>query len=457
MVRKLKFMQFLLILVLIMACNQADYKPPSVDEIIEQELIGEDRDQRVQEIRDNDEELRKLTRNYTAVPSVWEAKERINEITSPPKPECIPDSVHRDEVIEEATSGEDGVNEVVPPITVEEIITPDPVEPIPLHPAAKGARKLLASFYQSCKAIDKPIADGQGELKGVIMGDSIDGQSGLQGGKIRKITNLDSFVESHVVLRELKSDANYPGPQCRDATKHPPLFAYASRKYPNRTTGEFKIFSKGGGITRSSPPASGIDCSSFVSVAMASQGLKMSKDQAGFRDMTTRSLKAQAAKADSCLSNAKVSPSNPLKAGDILNVATTHTVIIDSVGKDPLGIDKYAAADNCNGISPKDFNFTYVHSGAIRNSYGPSRVKANYHRSGVMWNNLAVMAKRLCHEKKAGNVGTRDSRFSGMNSNFGLLRHKSEDPECVSDKKYQIEGQKCIEGCENTEKDFQDV
>ncbi len=421
--------------------------------MIEQDLNNADREERLRELGENEEVIKKMTNNYKTLPTVHEVTERINEVTDPPVVPCDPSTVHREETITE-TTGDDGSNENVVPDVVEEIVA---VEPIPLHPAARGARKLLASFYQSCKAIDLPIEDGAETLKGVLVGDSIDGQSGLQGGKIRKITNLDAFVDSHRVLSELKKDENYPGPQCKDATKQPPLFAYASRKYPTRSTGEFKIFSKGGGITRSSPPASGIDCSSFVSVALASQGLKMSKEQTGFRDMTTRSLKTQAAKSNSCIENAKVSPNEPLKAGDIINVATTHTVIIDSVGKDPLGVEKYAAAGNCNAISPKDFNFTYVHSGAIRNSYGPSRVKANYHRSGVMWNNLAVMAKRLCHEKVSGNNGRRDSRLSGMNENFGLLRHKSEDPECISDKKYKIEGQQCIDGCENTDKDFQNV
>lgn len=444
-VKKLILLKLLFVSFLLVSCNQDEFTPPIE---MERELTPEEKAQQMEEIRRHNEEIRKLTKNFSTFPSAYELNQRIDEATNPPNLVCSPTPT--------PTSSPTPTPTLTPTSTPSPTPT-DPPEPVVLHPAAKGARKLLASFYQSCKAIDFPIQHGQENMKGLISGSSIDGQSGFQGGKMRKLNNPELFVNSHPVLSVLKQDENYPGPQCRDASEQPPIFAYASRKYPRRGSDEIKIFSKGRGVTNSSAPVSGIDCSSFVSVALAAQGLKISKDQNGFGDVTTRSLHSMPGKAKSCVDHVQVNPEETLKAGDIINISSSHMVIIDSVGKDPLGIEKYSQAGNCNGISPKDFNFTYVHSGAIRNSLGPSRVQANYHRSGTIWNNLAVMAKRLCHDKVAENSSARDSRMQGMNDGFSLLRHQSENPECVSDKKYKIEGEECINGCENTEKDYPNV
>ena len=430
---KLLFASFLFV-----SCHQTEFTP-----LIESEkkLSPQEKAQRMEEISRHNEEIRKLTGNFSTLPTWREVNRTIDDATDPPNLICSPTG----------TPEQTSIPSQTPMI---EVIS----EPVTLHPVAKGARKLLASFYQSCKAVDFPIQYGQESTKGLVSGSMIDGESSyFNGGKMRKLNNPELFANTHPVLSVLKQEENYPGPQCRDASEQPPIFAYGSRKYPTRGSDEIKIFSKGKGVTNSSAPASGIDCSSFVSVALAAQGLKVSKDQNGFRDLTTKSLHSVSSSTKSCLDHIQVNPEETLKAGDIINTSSSHVVIIDSVGKDPLGIEKYYKAGNCNGISPKDFNFTYVHSGAMRNSIGPSRVQANYHRSGIIWNNLTVMAKRLCHDKLAGNNSARDSRMQGMNDTFSLLRHQSENPECVSDKKYKIQGEECINDCENIEKDFSNV
>ncbi|MCO4793748.1 MAG: hypothetical protein KC493_08555, partial [Bacteriovoracaceae bacterium] len=309
---------------------------------------------------------------------------------------------------------------------------------------------------QSCKAIDLPIDRETQPLKGVYSAKIVDGQKGVSGGRVRKITNNTAYVNSHKVLKELRNDESYPsGPQCRDATKTPPVFGYGSRKIPSRNTGMVKIFSKGSGVARTSKAAAGIDCSSFISNALGAQGLKVSKTSGPFTSHTTRSFHAQANKSNSCLKHAKVTPDDAIRPGDMINVSSSHIVMVDSVGDDPLGIKKYSATGNCNGINPREFDFTYVHSGAIRNSYGPSRVKANVHSGGTMWNNLRVLAVKLCQKKVAQDNAIRDSRMVGMSTRFSLIRHQSNDPQCISDKRIKIEGEDCINKCENVNKDIQ--
>lgn len=377
-------------------------------------------------------EARELTDNFSNFPSSNDVNEYLDNATNPPTEPCDAS----------VAAGGAGDPVVEPP---EEKILP---------PAARGARKLLASFFQSCKAIDIPIDNDTPNLRGVTSARTIDGQSGAAGGRIRKITNRRAYVNSHIVLKELKKDANYPeGPMCKDATKNPPVYGYGSRAIPNRD-GSVRIIKKGGGVARTSAAAAGIDCSAFMNVALASQGLKITKTSGPFTGNTTRSFHAHVNSSNSCLKNAQISPEDNIRPGDMLNMAGSHVVMIDSVGDDPLGIKKYSASGNCNGINPAEFDFTYIHSGAIKNSYGPSRVKANIHRSGTMWNNLRVMAVKMCQQKVANDNGSVNSgKMAGISTRFNLIRHQSEEPECVSDKKVKIEGEDCINQCENINRD----
>ena len=128
--------------------------------------------------------------------------------------------------------------------------------------------------------------------------------------------------------------------------------------------------------------------------------------------------------------------------------------MIDQVGTDPLAIDKYASLGTCNSINPAEFDFTYIHSGSLKGSYGPSRVKANMHRSGTIWNNLRLIAVEMCLKKvKNESDPTASGSLGGISSKFSLIRHQSNNPSCISDKRIKIEGEDCINSCDNIQKD----
>ncbi|WP_127717931.1 hypothetical protein [Halobacteriovorax sp. HLS] len=318
------------------------------------------------------------------------------------------------------------------------------------NPASKGARTVLASFYQSCAAIDNVITSRVNTLKGVTSVRVADGKCGVKSRRIRKIYDRDAFIKSHIVLSKLDNDPSYPGPGCIDKRKAPPVYGYCSTTNVN-SKGEAKLSQKGMGVAKSSLPASGIDCSAFISLALGSQGLKVSKTDDKFKRYTTTGFAgaAQSSK-NSCLKSPVFSEEKSIIPGDIINYRASHVVMIDAVGEDPLGIDKFSKTSNCGAITIDAFDFTYIHSGLTGGNYGPSRVHVSAHNgsSSTMFNNLVQLARKACAKKVKGEkeLGSA-SKLHSSNARFGLLRHQSDDPRCRTDKKVKIEGQSCIDQC----------
>lgn len=307
------------------------------------------------------------------------------------------------------------------------------------NPAVRGARKVYATMFQSCNVFDKVIDSSTPDLKGV---------SSYPAGenRIRKVTNHQQYTDSHIVLNSFENKSDYPGEQCLDIRKQPPVYGYGSRKAPDKK-GEINLFSKGDGVTSSSLNASGIDCSSFISVALATQGLKVKKTSPPFDPFTTSSLQGIAQGQNSCFENVKFSPENSIAPGDMINVAGSHIIMVDEVGEDPLAIKKFAQRNECNKIKVSDFNFTYLHSGNVNNSYGPSRVHISKHRGGAMFENLRFSAIKACSNIVKGNTSEMNSKSLSINRKFDILRHKSTDKDCVADKKVKLKNEECINGC----------
>jgi len=322
------------------------------------------------------------------------------------------------------------------------------------NPAAKGARLLLASMFQSCKALDNVIGPETKNLQGVTSAkkfrkpNSRSYQYGVSGGRLRKITNNEDYVNSHIVLKELAKDPDYPAKGCKSVLDQPPVYGYGSRTGVSKS-GEVRLFKKGSGVARSSKPASGIDCSAFISTALGSQGLKVTTSSGPFVSNTTRSFSALTRQKNSCLKPATFEANDTIRPGDMLNVAGSHIVMIDGVGIDPLGINKRAKTNSCHDISVNDFDFTFIHSGALKNSYGPSRVHISTYakKPGTMFSNLRQIALKACLNKVKGKKDVVSTANMSTNSRFSLIRHQSDNPSCRSDKRVKLEGEDCVKQC----------
>ncbi len=358
------------------------------------------------------EDLRRLSRDFSSIPSANDLNNYLDNSLNSPTDDC-------DQSVDRSTN-KPAVKLQNRPGT---------------NPAAFGARKVLATFFQSCKALDIAIDPSISNLKGV-----------RKVGNKRQVYDIKSYVNSHAILSELKSDPNYPAKGCLDATKRPPVYGYGSQKYPDQN-GEINLFTAGAGVSRSSKPVSAIDCSSFISVALASQGLKVRTTDTSFTGLTTATYDQILDKPNSCMKNVKYSMDRTLGVGDLINVANDHIIMIDEVSDDPLGIKKHVKNKSCDRLSINDFDFTYIHSGAVNNSYGPSRVHSSEHSGGTMFNNLRIsavgMCKKLLKNPKHQGVSTEVNH----NRRFSISYHNSSDAKCIDNNPVSLKNEECVEQC----------
>lgn len=350
-------------------------------------------------------------------------------------------------------------------------------------PMAQGARKFLATMFQSCDALNNEstlqIPKGKEDEVNVAVLDGVDRRDGSEGP--RRITNRSEYIDAHPVLRQLKvqkSEGTYPpsGESCKDATLNPPVYGYGSKANTN-SDGALELTELGPGNSGSNgarvfngvtPQA--IDCSGLIAGAMAIQGLKITPQHAdGYRIHSTSMFRntANAATSNTCINHARFSGNDSLLTGDIINVGSSHIVMVDSIGEDPLGINAAVAAGSCEDISVSSFDFTYIHSGAMNSSntahIGPSRVHISYHsnvtgsdRPGTMFNNLVNVAQDRCQDIIDGeNLEESSSYGRSGNSKFGILRHVVNDSReaitdeiksnCRMEEPVKLDGAECVD------------
>lgn len=304
-----------------------------------------------------------------------------------------------------------------------------------------GARQVLATIYQSCEAIDTVMDQTTPRLSGVSTQQAVLAYNG-QNFRQRVINNRTAMVNSHIVLSKLDADPSFPAEGCIDTTKQPPVYGYGSRKGLRRE--EINLFTRGEGVAANGVRASGIDCSEFISAAFAAEGLKFRTNETDFNSFTTSSLHDISVGPTSCIAPVEFNLPQTIASGDVINLASSHVIMVDTVGDDPLGIRKYSSTNDCNSITISDFDFTYIHSGAL-NNYGPARVDAKIHAASpdTMFRNLLIQARAACHNVVAGNEKSSRQRTS----RFSILRHESSNPACYYDEPAKLKGGQCVQQC----------
>lgn len=345
------------------------------------------------------------------------------------------------------------------------------------HPVVLGARKALGIFYQDCDATrlvwderSDAAREGLSPVTSVYLPERKANMRHLPADKV------ESYVDWHYALRSLRARSKevppgYPNGSCEDVTRaRPPMYGYGS-KCPSAKDSEghqvldlrvdrskVKDGSWDGIDEKSGAPVAAIDCSGLVAFSLAAGGAKLDASQASAEMMVgTMTLPTFAKSPTGCIKTAKFDFPQGLRPGDILNMPAHHVVMVDSVGPDPLGIQKAVEAGNCDSISRDSFDFTLIHSGSA-GDLGPARVSARFKlspgaTSGVMGtaieNNLVSMARKVCQRKLAGvGEGLVASQVGTANGLvFSVYRHQSERPECLMSpaERPRIEGEQCLE------------
>lgn len=140
-------------------------------------------------------------------------------------------------------------------------ISPPAEEAQVVNPVAWGARKAIATAYQSCLADEKkPMNANTENVKGItITGTHPDGI-----GSKRVISDLEALMATNYYYQGASQAVN-----CKDPRKYPLIYDYGGK--PNTDSGTLNFFLNAGDGTS----VLGIDCSGFVFSSVVTAGLRL--------------------------------------------------------------------------------------------------------------------------------------------------------------------------------------
>ena len=310
------------------------------------------------------------------------------------------------------------------------------VLPTAMNPIILGARRILATAYQSCTADEKkPMTANTEDVRGIkIVGTHEDGI-----GSKRVIEDVEALLATDYYYNGAVQGSN-----CKDARKFPIIYDYGGR--PNTDNGNFNLFLNAS-EELGDMPVLGIDCSGYVYTAIAASGLRASpgKDPKAtlVHGISSRSFLAPESNGLTCFAKVKMGVSGTLKQGDIAAVGG-HVLMIDSVGSDPFGILKASSAAQCEQITASDFDFVVVQSSSTKNGIGINKFEARDYLplpdSHKMMVGFVKYAQDACKARLLG----KDPQMTA--TNFQIIRHKMTS-ECKSSRSIALSGESCVAQC----------
>lgn len=339
-----------------------------------------------------------------------------------------------------------------------------------------GAKKIMASMYQSCLALNGEMTKDSDFTNHLPISRGKRAMTDTKIGKTKK-SRRDNYTDWHYILSRLKTEktaGRYPDSShgCSDMTLKPVAYGYGAK--PVTQGNELKVLrnlaSPGGpnGCPASgyhcpapgveSDPVVGLDCSGFVYAAYQAAGLRFStsSDEEDIGNFGTWRLGDLMA-GSTCVGHAHVTKDQQLRPGDLINLGGKHVVMVaEPVGSDPFGIGTKKADGKCRDIDLDDMDFHIKHSpGDTMGSPGPSSAHINVYdknaslRNGRFAQAIVNFAIELCQN------GSLNS--SAQAPRFGIIRHKSQEvdsrgnpvtvPAGCTRTPRSVEGEECVNHC----------
>lgn len=301
-----------------------------------------------------------------------------------------------------------------------------------------GARRVLATAYQSCDALSlSAMTANTPDVVGVAKDAKPNPQNG---GILRHYGSLASINASHYYI----AGQRLAGSKCQEVRNHPPIYDFGGKPYSTSSLPTTLNMFRGDGGSGSE--VFGLDCSGFIFTSLATAGLRMIDPDPNKPLKATMVLGTPAAAFKepqsnhlTCLEKIKVTKDANIHSGDI--VATKgHIIMIDSVGVDPLGLSLIKSSASCSALSYKNFDFVIAQSSPSKGSIGINRFQARNYlaESTTMRLGLTQYAIAACRAK----FGL-DPKLSSPD--LSVVRHKR-TAECrVPD--FQLTGSECVDSC----------
>lgn len=300
----------------------------------------------------------------------------------------------------------------------------------PLKNVFIGSQNVLATAYQSCETLKVPALTAKTPpVQGIERyGTHPDGI-----GSKRRITSLSKVQSTHPYIKVAGNGAA----GCFNVHSNPLIYDYGGSA---AVANNIIDFSKNAG---SGTSVLGVDCSAYVSAAIAAGGLRykpgLENKAIYIRQNSSKFINAKQS-GFSCFSNAAMTAKTSLRPGDIVAVKG-HVVIIDKVGADPFGIKQIKSASKCKSLTTKNFDFTVSQSSPSLNGVGLNKAIAKEYvqESSKMAEAFLGIGKAACEAYFSG------KSVATPSSSYGLIRHK-ETAECQSPK-IQMAHQSCVNQC----------
>jgi hypothetical protein len=290
-----------------------------------------------------------------------------------------------------------------------------------------GAYFSMATAYQSCQALSLPeMSNNTEDVVGVRKGKDIGG------GFRREYASIPDIVRTHYYVRQQSYRQG-----CFDLTKKPLVYDYGGE--PKVETSRINFFSNSG----EGGSALGLDCSAFISSALASAGLRYSPgvpNKPVFIRQISENFINPKASGWKCFDQVSVAPTSNLRPGDIMGVRG-HVVMVERVGEDPFGLARVSSRAGCDSLSYKNYDFAVIQSSPSKGSIGINKYAARDYlpESEKMMTAFASYARAACLSKFDG------KSYNPASSNFGLIRHNGTSS-CKAPR-VELANQSCISSC----------
>lgn len=307
-----------------------------------------------------------------------------------------------------------------------------------MGPESYGARKTLATLYQSCSVLKLPAMTSATPS---ISGITILSEKHPAGGLKRVYGSIASINASHYYIK----GQTLAKSSCYEVRNTPPIYDFGGKPYTTSSKPSVLDFFKDAG---SGTSVIGYDCSAFVFSALALAGLKMDPDPAKplkadlVHGIGSRAFKEPQANGLRCLEKIKVSKDVSIQNGDVAAI-NGHVVMLDDVGADPFGLKKITKIDDCNTahLPYSDFDFVIAQSSPSKSGMGVNRFQARdyFKESGTYRDGLTRYAIAAC-KAKFGTLTTVDT------TNLSVVRHKK-TPECMAPALIANK-EECVDSCQ---------
>ena len=237
-------------------------------------------------------------------------------------------------------------------------------------PEIYGARRVLATAYQSCDVMKlQPMTESTPNVAGI----KVVGRH-PSGGNRRQIASLPQLVGSDYYIKGQTLAKN----SCFEVRNSPLIYDFGGKPYTSsQNTKVLDMFKNAG----TGEAVLGIDCSAYVFSSLMAAGLKTdpSREMKGslvlaygsgaFKEPQSNNMK--------CLQKISVTKTASIAAGDIVAI-NGHVVMIDEVGADPFGLKKITKSADCTTakLSAKNFDFVIAQSSPSKSGIGINRFAA---------------------------------------------------------------------------------